>query len=90
MAFLDAHEQPSAELKGAWKTLSRADPGVLIHGREIDDLSSPERAAEFCLAGSIPSKILREAFHDFTCDDLPGLQAVDDAPIYHHPLLPGM
>jgi len=90
VAFLDAHEQPSDELRGAWKTLSRADPGVLIHGHEIDDLSSPERAAEFCLAGSIPSKTLREAFHDFTGDDLPGPQVADDAPIYHHPLLPGL
>lgn len=86
---LDAHEQPSDELRAKWKAFSRAEPRDLLSGRDIDDLQHPERAAEFRSAGSIPAETLNRAFRHICPADGPAVQVTKDAPIYFHPLLPG-
>lgn len=86
---LDAHEQPSDELKARWKAYSRAEQRELIGSRDIDDLSSPEKIAEFCLAGTIPAERLNTAFRHIYPANATSFQVDEDAPIYYHPLLPG-
>lgn len=86
---LDAHEQPSDELRAKWKAFSRAEPKDLLNSPEIDDLQNLERAAEFRLAATIPVETLNRAFQHIRPGATPEFQATQDAPIYYHPLLPG-
>lgn len=88
---LDAHEQPSDELRAKWKGYAKADQKHLINNvnQDIDDLALPEKAAEFCLAGSIPVEQLNRSFSHIYPSDAP-VQVDKDAPIYYHPILPGM
>lgn len=88
---LDAHEQPSDELRAKWKTFSKAEPKDLLNNPNlnIDDLQIPERAAEFCLAATISVETLNRAFQHICPDNSPEFQATKDAPIYYHPILPG-
>ncbi|KAK3361727.1 hypothetical protein B0T24DRAFT_599427 [Lasiosphaeria ovina] len=86
---LDAHEQPSDALRAEWKSFAKADQKELINSGDIDDLGSPEKAAKFCLAGTIPAQRLNSAFSHVCSSDSPALQADKDAPIYFHPILPG-
>jgi hypothetical protein len=86
---LDAHEQPSDELKAKWKAYSKTEQRELIESGDIDDLESPEKVAEFCLAGVIPAQQLNASFeHLYPTDSTPP-RVEKDAPIYYHPLLPG-
>jgi hypothetical protein len=89
IAELDAHEQPSDELKGMWKSYSRADQKDLLQGPDIDDLSSPEKVAEFRVAGSIPADRLNQSFQNLLAGTGAEVRVEEDAPIYFHPLLPG-
>lgn len=85
---LDAHEQPSAELKGMWKTVSKTEQDDLIQSGEIDDLSSPQTLAELRVSGTISANTLNTTFKSFLSDrQLPEID--EDATIYYHPLLPG-
>lgn len=86
---LDAHEQPSDELRAKWKAFSRADQKELLNSSGIDDLQSAESATEFRLAGTIPAETLNRSFRHICTDLGPEVQASKDAPIYYHPLLPG-
>ncbi len=86
---LDAHEQPSEDLRAKWKAFSRVEPKDLAGNKGIDDLQDPETAAEFCTAGTIPVDTLNRAFRRICPSDAPEFQATTDAPIYYHPLLPG-
>ncbi|KAM7218127.1 alpha-ketoglutarate-dependent dioxygenase abh1 [Rhypophila decipiens] len=86
---LDAHEQPSDELRAKWKSYAKADQKDLINNRDIDDLTVPEKAAEFVVAGSIPAEQLNQAFSHICPSDAP-IKVDKDAPIYYHPILPGL
>lgn len=94
---LDAYEQPSDRLRGIWKAYSKTDQEHLLQTVDIDDLALPEKAAEFCQAGAIPSGRLTRCFNDFLRgggdeyggDDGSAIHVDHDAPIYYHPLLPG-
>ncbi len=85
---LDAHEQPSDELKAQWKAYSKTDQKDLLNSGDIDDLESTVKAAEFCTAGSIPVERLNSAFQHI-CPPESTPSADKDAMIYYHPLLPG-
>ncbi|KAK0707394.1 hypothetical protein B0H67DRAFT_602725 [Lasiosphaeris hirsuta] len=87
---LDAHEQPSDELKAKWKVYSKTEQKDLIDGGDIDDLESLDKVAEFCLAGTIPAERLNTSFKNIYPADSTPLQVEKDAPIYYHPLLPGL
>lgn len=87
ISSLDAHEQPSDELRAKWKAYSKTEAADLSR-HDIDDLRISEKAAEFVLAGKIPTDQLRTSFDHLS----PGLSSgldLEDAPIYYHPLLPG-
>lgn len=84
---LDAHEQPSDELRAKWKAYSKTEAADLsMH--DIDDLRSPGKTAEFVLADKIPTDQLRTAFSHLSTSIASSLE-LEDAPIYYHPLLPG-
>ncbi len=89
VAALDAHEQPSDELRAVWKSFSKAGDDGLATSSAIDDLQVPEKAAGFKLHDTIPSAVLNKAFSDFAQDDSCHVQVDCDAPIYYHPILPG-
>ena len=86
---LDAHEQPSDELRLKWKSFAKVDQKIVMQSPEIDDLRSPEKAPEFVLAGSIPTETLNKSFSYVCPENSPEFRADKDAPIYYHPLLPG-
>ncbi|KUI69775.1 Alpha-ketoglutarate-dependent dioxygenase abh1 [Cytospora mali] len=91
LTTLDAHEQPSDHLRAIWKGYAKTDNAALLSSDSIDDLSVPEKLAEFRKAGSIPADKIRTAFSHLARDDDPAiLQVEEDADILHHPLLPGL
>ena len=85
---LDAHEQPSDELRAKWKSFAKADQGELLQNGNIDDLLSPESAAEFRIAGTISAATCSASFKHLSPDQ--DFQVEKDAPIYYHPILPGL
>lgn len=89
LTTLDAHEQPSDELRGIWKGYSKTDHAAFVGHPDIDDLSVPKKAQEFRSAGSLPKEKLVEAFGYLEGPDWRADQDLQDAPIYFHPLLPG-
>jgi hypothetical protein len=89
ISSLDAHEQPSHQLKSIWKAYSKTEPRDFANHQDTDDLQVPEKAAQFCTDGSISSDKIASACKSIegeTWDDRP----LEDAPIYFHPMLPGM
>ncbi|KAH8903032.1 hypothetical protein BR93DRAFT_885645 [Coniochaeta sp. PMI_546] len=88
IASLDAHEQPSDELRAKWKAYSKTEASDLS-AHDIDDLRVPEKAAGFVLAGQIPTDQLKASFNHLSSDITSGLE-LRDVPIYYHPLLPGL
>jgi len=87
---LDAHEQPSDELRAKWKKHSKMEQSDLFESDAIDDLSSPEKAAGFVRAGEIKAEQIAESFSHLNKEVPPSLVVGGDAPIYYHPILPGL
>ncbi|KAI1116567.1 hypothetical protein F5Y14DRAFT_68602 [Nemania sp. NC0429] len=89
LTTLDAHEQPSDELRALWKTYSRTDHAEFVNHPDIDELDV-NKPGDFQLAGNIPSEKLKDSFW-FLHDDIQNMpELAKDAPIYFHPLLPGL
>ncbi len=82
---LDAHEQPSDELRAEWKAFTRLDPKEALSDSRIDDPRLPVSQTGFKTAGSIPKNQIEDAFAHI---GMP-VSIEEDAPIIHHPLLPG-
>lgn len=87
---LDAHEQPSNELRATWKSYSRTDHSEFVNHPDIDDIHIPEKAAEFQQSGIIPSAKIVSAIQQIEGPNWSANDVVKDAPIYFHPLLPGV
>lgn len=91
LTTLDAHEQPSDHMRAIWKGYAKTDKADLLKSHDIDDLSLPEKAAEFKKAGTISAEKLLAAFLRLADGDpsvvIPPVD--EDAVIYHHPLIPG-
>lgn len=86
---MDAHEQPSDHLRAIWKGYAKTENINLLSSGDIDDLSVPEKAAEFQKAGSISADSIRTAYTRLAGDD-PSIALVDkDIDVLHHPLIPG-
>ncbi|KAH8666600.1 alkylated DNA repair protein AlkB [Xylariales sp. PMI_506] len=90
LASLDAHEQPSDELRATWKAYQRTDHTGFVHHPDLDELPSLENPGEFSIAGNIPAEKLTTAFQYIEGTAWKPDQPVQDAPIYFHPLLPGL
>ncbi|POR34006.1 Alpha-ketoglutarate-dependent dioxygenase abh1 [Tolypocladium paradoxum] len=88
LSELDAHEQPSDELRAEWKHFSRLKPQVLLQDSRIDDPRLAPEESGFHTAGAVAREQIAEAFSHL--DPEYGTQAKDDAPILFHPLLPGL
>lgn len=86
---LDAHEQPSDELRATWKSYYRSDHSVFVDHPDIDDIHVPAKAAEFQKCGAIKSEDLVTAFEHIEGAEWDSSQVKSDAPVYFHPLLPG-
>lgn len=87
LTTLDAHEQPSDRMRATWKGYAKTDKADLLRG--VDDLSVPEKAAEFQQAGSIPKEKIRQAFSRLVENEASVPQVEHDAPVFYHPILPG-
>lgn len=90
LTTLDAHEQPSDELRGKWKGYSRTDHTKFINHPDIDEAYDSKDNGSFKLAGHIPSDKLFESFKHLEGPNWQPDQEIQDVPIYFHPLLPGM
>lgn len=86
----DAHEQPSDELRALWKSYHKTDHAKFVNHPNIDELPTPGKPGAFCSAGNIPVERLRSAFSQIEGNAWDPNQVVQDAPLYYHPLLPGM
>lgn len=87
---LDAHEQPADDLRARWKSYSKTEEADLISRGLIDDFSSAENVSRFCLSGTIPMDRLATAFAQLDDGNLLSLRPKEEAPVYYHPLLPGL
>ncbi|CAH0015109.1 unnamed protein product [Clonostachys rhizophaga] len=83
---LDAHEQPSDELRAEWKSFSKKEPAELLNETKLDDPRLPLSQTGFVSAGSIAKNQLTEAFKQLGLSQ----EVQEDAQIIHHPLLPGL
>lgn len=83
---LDAHEQPSDYLRTEFMRFKKSDQSELLKSRHIDDPTLPPEISGFKTTGSISKRQMEEAFGHLGITDV----TIDgDAPILHHPLLPG-
>ncbi|OAA69085.1 oxidoreductase, 2OG-Fe(II) oxygenase family [Cordyceps fumosorosea ARSEF 2679] len=85
---LDAHEQPTAELRAKWKSWSRMDAKEVMNHPRIDDPRKPPVESGFTQTGTITKEQRRDAFSQFVEEFAD--EAKDDVPVLHHPLLPGL
>ncbi|EGX94636.1 oxidoreductase, 2OG-Fe(II) oxygenase family [Cordyceps militaris CM01] len=85
---IDAHEQPSDEMRAKWKSWARMDAkDVKDHPRIDDPRKAPEESG-FIQTSSITKAQRRKAFSQFGQEYAD--EADEDIPILHHPLLPGL
>ncbi|KAL2113760.1 hypothetical protein VUR80DRAFT_2410 [Thermomyces stellatus] len=90
LTTLDAHEQPSERLRGIWKAISKSNQEDLLRSPDIDDPRSPEFLAQLRLAGSIPAGRISAASAHIADRSASSAADIPDAPIYYHPMLPGL
>ncbi|KAI0553187.1 hypothetical protein F4679DRAFT_580857 [Xylaria curta] len=83
LTTLDAHEQPSDELRTHWKTYSRTDHAEFIKHPDIDelDVSNP---GDFRLVDHIPAEKLKESFRLLQGHVEPTPDLMNDAPTNMH------
>ncbi|KAI1843423.1 hypothetical protein JX265_013305 [Neoarthrinium moseri] len=89
---LDAHEQPSDELRALWKSYQKTDHAAFVGHPDIDELPArdAEDLGEFRLSGRIPSEEVRRALQMIGGAEWEPDGDVSDAPLFHHPILPGL
>ncbi|KAL7811600.1 hypothetical protein V8C26DRAFT_408454 [Trichoderma gracile] len=87
---LNAHEQPSDHMKAEWKHFARLDQATLLRETPLDDPRLPLEETEFRLSGHIPRSQIAEAFSHLGAEYVDEGKEDGDAPILHHPLLPGL
>lgn len=85
---LDAHEQPSDEMRAEWKGFSRQEHTSLLNDPRVDDPRAPLEISGFQTAGNLPQAQVAGAFAKLGPEYASFAQG--DAPIIFHPLLPGM
>ncbi|UNI18064.1 hypothetical protein JDV02_004359 [Purpureocillium takamizusanense] len=88
LAELDAHEQPSDEMRAEWKSFSKQEPEALMQHPRIDDPRLPLERSGFRQTAPIKREQLQQAFSDLDPEFVN--LAREDAPVLFHPLLPGL
>ncbi|KAL1853245.1 hypothetical protein VTK73DRAFT_9024 [Phialemonium thermophilum] len=88
ISSLDAHEQPSDELRAKWKEYVRMEMDDVLACQDIDDTLAVHDSPEFVRAGEISQDQLSSAFAHLLDGGAPAVER--PAPIYYHPLLPGL
>ncbi|KJK81718.1 hypothetical protein H634G_02980 [Metarhizium anisopliae BRIP 53293] len=88
LAELDAHEQPSDEMRAEWKHFYRLDPSVMVQDPRIDDPRLPLSENGFQASGKIDKTQVADAFAALG-DHLRSF-AQEDIPVISHSLLPGL
>ncbi|KAG8423414.1 hypothetical protein J3458_000314 [Metarhizium acridum] len=88
LAELDAHEQPSDEMRAEWKHFSRLDPSAVVQDPRIDDPRLPLSENGFQATGKIDKTHVADAFAALGDHLRPSAQ--EDIPIISHSLLPGL
>ncbi|KAH7367369.1 oxidoreductase [Plectosphaerella cucumerina] len=86
---LDAHEQPSDELRASWKAYAKTDHKLMQDHPDIDDPRSDAQRDQFVTTGTIPAARLAEALGHVHHEPLDP-STILDVPILYHPLLPGL
>ncbi|PFH61375.1 hypothetical protein XA68_17553 [Ophiocordyceps unilateralis] len=81
---LDAHQQPPASLRAAWKRLTRLDPDAC----PVDDHRLPSHESGFARVGAVDRERLARAFSRLRPDCVDCARV--DVPVLSHPLLPGL
>lgn len=84
---LDAHEQPSDQMRAQWKAFSRKEPSELIEDPFVDDPRAPLEKSGFVAYSSLPKEQVARSFAELGPEYVK--YAERDATIIHHPLLPG-
>lgn len=87
LAEIDAHEQPSDEMRAEWKGYMRQDHKSLLNDPRIDDPRAPLEESGFRQISSVSKEQIAKGFARL--DPNLASQAENDIPIIHHPLLPG-
>ncbi|KAI0026045.1 hypothetical protein F4780DRAFT_774244 [Xylariomycetidae sp. FL0641] len=82
LTTLDAHEQPSPELRGSWKRYSRTEHKDFVNHPEIDELDPSAPDCPFQIAGHIPGERLRDSYRRLEGD----VSFVPKDPSVHKPL----
>jgi hypothetical protein len=82
---IDAHEQPSEAMRAVWKGVSRTEAEHIAENLVVDD--PREQVAQFRISGTIPRDRIAKAYKELS-SELGSLE-IQDAFIYHHPILPG-
>ncbi|KIL92448.1 hypothetical protein FAVG1_03626 [Fusarium avenaceum] len=88
LAEIDAHEQPSDEMRAEWKGYMRQDHKSLLNDPRIDDPRAPLEESGFRQISSVSKEQIAKGFARL--DPNLASQAENDIPIIHHPLLPGL
>ncbi|KAI6783611.1 Alpha-ketoglutarate-dependent dioxygenase-like protein [Emericellopsis cladophorae] len=83
---LDAHEQPSEGMRAEWKNFTKISHETVLRDPRIDDPRKPLSENGFKTAGHISKSQIKEAFSSIAID----ADIKEDAPLVHHPLLPGL
>ncbi|WZH41450.1 Alkylated dna repair protein [Fusarium acuminatum] len=86
LAEIDAHEQPSDEMRAEWKGYMRQDHKSLLNDPRIDDPRAPLEESGFRQISSVSKEQVAKSFARL--DPNLASQAENDIPIIHHPLLP--
>ncbi|RGP63133.1 hypothetical protein FLONG3_9994 [Fusarium longipes] len=85
---IDAHEQPSDEMRAEWKRYMRQDHKSLMNDPRIDDPRAPLEGSGFRQVSTIPKEQVAHSFARLHPDLASEVES--DVQVVHHPLLPGL
>ncbi|KAH7192510.1 uncharacterized protein B0J16DRAFT_61596 [Fusarium flagelliforme] len=88
LAEIDAHEQPSDEMRAEWKVFMRQDHKSLLDDPRIDDPRAPLEESGFRQVSTISKEQVAKSFARL--DPALASEAEKDVQVIHHPLLPGL
>ncbi|KAJ4266553.1 hypothetical protein NW762_004542 [Fusarium torreyae] len=85
---IDAHEQPSDQMRAEWKGYMRQDHKSLLNDPRIDDPRAPLEESGFRLVTNLSKEQVAESLAHLGPDF--ASEAENEVPIIHHPLIPGL